>query len=267
MDPLVDLFTQDVFDDPDTGDSLPYNLFLPSAPGPGRTYPLVLFMHDASVGGADVKGPLVQGQGALCRASPQDQERHPCIVVAPQYPEIVVHDDYEPNSWFDTTLHLLDDLVERLPVDADRLHATGQSMGGMMALGMSIRHPGLFASSYVVGAQWPAEQAAPLATTKLWVTVSQGDEKAYPMQNDIMDVIREADTNITDATWDATWDDARLNAEAQKVADAGMPVNYTTFLRGTLPGTTASSNGGVEHMSTWQVAYAIPAVRDHLLEG
>ncbi|AGP31576.1 hypothetical protein [Corynebacterium terpenotabidum] len=269
VDPLVDLFTQATFTDPDTGDSLPYNIFAPagvdlSNPDGSTKYPLVLFMHDASVVGADVKGPLVQGQGAVCWASPDDQERHPCFVVAPQYPTVVVSDDYEPTSLFDTTVNLLNDLVDRYPVDPDHLHATGQSMGAMMTLGMNIRHPELLASSYVVAGQWPAEEAAPLAQKKLWVTVSQGDEKAFPMENDIMDVIREAGTEITEATWDATWDAERLNSAAETVADAGTPVNYTSFLAGTVPG--ASEGSGAEHMGTWKVAYTIPAIRDRVME-
>lgn len=269
VDPLADLFAQQTFEDPDTGDSLPYNIFVPAGvdanagDDSSETYPLVIFMHDASVVGAEDKGPLAQGQGAVCWVSPEDQECQPCIVVAPQYPEVVVVDDYQPTSYLDTTVNLVKDLIDRYPVDPDRVHATGQSMVGMMTLGMNIEHPDLFDSSYVVAAQWPAEDAGPLAEKKLWVTVSEGDEKAYPMQNDIMDVIKDAGTEVTEASWDATWDTDRLDSEAQDVADAGTQVNYTTFKAGTVPG--ADEGGASEDMGTWQVAYAIPTIRDHVL--
>jgi predicted peptidase len=81
---VVDDFEQLQFTDPATGTTLSYNLFTPRNYDPAKRYPLVLFMHDASVVGAAPTGPLVQGLGAVSWATPDDQTRHPCFVVAPQ---------------------------------------------------------------------------------------------------------------------------------------------------------------------------------------
>ena len=49
-------------------------------------------MHDASVVGAPPTGPLVQGLGAVSWASPENQSRHECFVLAPQYGTVVIDD-------------------------------------------------------------------------------------------------------------------------------------------------------------------------------
>ncbi|UZF55737.1 hypothetical protein LH935_24020 [Gordonia polyisoprenivorans] len=258
IDPIVDKFAQRTFNDQSNRNILPYNLYVPEGYDHNKSYPVMLFMHDASVVGAPVKGPLVQGLGAVCWASPEDQKRQPCFVVAPTYPSVVVSDDYQPTTYFDTTLNLLDALAHEYSIDRSRLHATGQSMGAMMTLGMDIRHPGLFASSYVVAGQWPSEQAAPLARAKLWITVSQGDTKAYPGENAILGVVEQNGGRVTTATWDGRWTQPQFAAGVSEVESKNTPINYTSLLPGTVP---ATGGGASEHMGTWKVAYGIPGIR------
>lgn len=54
---IVDDFQQFSFADPATGQTLKYNLFVPKDYDPRRRYPLVLFMHDASVVNVATEGP------------------------------------------------------------------------------------------------------------------------------------------------------------------------------------------------------------------
>ena len=264
VDPLVDLFEQKSFADPATGQTLQYNLFVPKNYSPERKYPLVLFMHDASVVGADVKGPLVQGLGAVCWASPEDQARHECFVVAPQYETVVISDDYNPGPLFETTVNLVNNLATQYSIDKAHMHATGQSMGAMMTLGLNIRHPDLFSTSYVVAGQWPSDQAAPLARKRFWVTVSQGDAKAYPMENEIMAVVKANGGQVTTATWDGRSTQEHFADDVAAVTSKGTAINYVSFLPGTVP---ATGGGASEHMGTWQVAYSIPGIRDWVMQS
>jgi predicted peptidase len=261
VNPVVDDFRQLTFDDPETGKSLPYNLFVPRDYNPRKKYPLVLFMHDASVVGAPVRGPLVQGLGAVVWASPEDQAKRECFVLAPQYPSVVVEDDYLPTDLFDTTIHLVEHLTDRYSIDAGRRYATGQSMGAMMSLGFGIKYTDVFAALFVVAGQWPAEQAAPLAGKKLWVHVSEGDTKAFPGENAIMKVIKAEGTRVaTAAGWDAGFTQAEYAAAVRAIEAQKAPVQYTTFLAGTVTGT--GGDAGSEHMGTWKYAYGIPGIRD-----
>ncbi len=254
---IVDDFEQHTYLDEATGLLLPYNVYLPDGYDGHRTYPLVLFMHDAGVINAGPLAPLVQGVGATVWA-----RDNASIVVAPAYPEIVVGDDYQPTGYFDATVNLVGELTRRYGVDPRRRHATGQSMGAMMSLGMNIRHPDLFASSYIVAGQWPAEQAAPLAGKKLWVCVSQGDTKAYPGMTAIVGEIEPLGATVTTATWNGAATPAEFRAAVAAMEAAHAGVNFASFTPGTLPGT---ASGGNEHTSTWQVAYDIPGIRRWIL--
>ena len=267
INPIVDDFRQLVFTDPDTGTALHYNLFVPKGYDANKRYPLVLFMHDASVVGAAPNGPLVQGLGAVCWASPQDQSRHECFVVAPQYPTVVVDDTYEPTSLFDATVNLVEAVAGEYSVDRSRMYATGQSMGAMMTIGMNLRHPDLFAASYVVAGQWPTEQTTVLARKRLWITVSQGDTKAYPGENAITALAQRNGAKIARAVWDARSTPERFGEEVAAMTTQGAAVNYVAFEEGTtLPVGSSDTGGSSEHMGTWHVAYGIPGIREWVMQ-
>ncbi|MCX4811786.1 alpha/beta hydrolase-fold protein [Streptomyces sp. NBC_01239] len=263
---IVDDFQQFTYKDPKTGRSLAYNLYVPKGYDRTKSYPLVLFMHDASLITTTVRATLVQGLGAVCWAAPEDQAERPAFVLAPQYPEVVVGDDYKPTSLFDTTVDLVKALTAKYSIDADRLYATGQSMGAMMTLGLNIKYPDLFAASWVVAGQWPAAQAAPLARKNLWVTVSQGDTKAYPGENAIMAVVEKAGTKVGRAVWDGQSGAAEFAADVKAVAARGTTVNYASFKKGSTLGGGPANAHGVEHNSTWPIAYTIEGVRAWIFE-
>jgi hypothetical protein len=68
------------------GEQMPYRLFTPSRLEAGRTYPLVVFLHGAGGSGTDNLRQL-QGAnvfGALVWTLPENQQRHPAFVLAPQ---------------------------------------------------------------------------------------------------------------------------------------------------------------------------------------
>lgn len=69
----VPLFKQLEYQDAETGKTLKYNLYSPSDNADGKSYPLVLFMADASTPGTDVTRPLTQGYGALVWATKEWQ--------------------------------------------------------------------------------------------------------------------------------------------------------------------------------------------------
>jgi predicted peptidase len=255
---VVDDFRQFSYHDPATGRTLKYNLFIPGHLDHRRSYPLVLFMHDAGVVNVATVGPLVQGLGAVCWASPADQARHESFVLAPEYPAVVIDDSYKPSTYFDATVNLVNSLTGQFPIDTRRLYATGQSMGAMMALGMNIRHPDLFAASFIVAGQWPSSQAKPLARKNLWVTVSKGDTKAYPGENAIMSVVEKTGAKVTTATWNGESSQAEFAADVKSMEAQGTAINYAAFKEGTL-------GSGSEHMGTWHVAYTIPGIRDWIM--
>ncbi|WP_406471541.1 alpha/beta hydrolase-fold protein [Streptomyces sp. NBC_01615] len=259
---IVDDFQQFSFADPATGQTLKYNLFVPKDYDPRRRYPLVLFMHDASVVNVATEGPLVQGLGAVCWASPEDQARHESFVLAPEYGSVVIDDNYEPSTLFDATANLVESVTQQYSIDRNRLYTTGQSMGAMMSLGLNIKYPDLFAAAFIVAGQWPKAQAAPLAQKKLWILVSADDTKAYPGEQAITEVIQEQGTQVSTALWDGQSTAAEFAADVRSMKAQRTPVNFAAFETGTVvpSGSTTSA-----HMATWQVAYTIPGIRDWIM--
>lgn len=70
---IVDDFKQFEYKDPKTGEILKYNLFIPKNYDKRKSYPLVLFMHDAGATSTVTTTTLVQGLGAVVWASPSEQ--------------------------------------------------------------------------------------------------------------------------------------------------------------------------------------------------
>lgn len=259
---IVDDFRALQFHDPKTGKTLRYNLFVPNNYDATRSYPLVLFMHDAGATSTQTRNTLYQGLGAVVWASPEDQAKRPCFVLAPQYAEIIADDDSNTSSALDTTIDLVEALARQYSVDRNRLYVTGQSGGCMMAIAMDIKYPDLFAASFLVAGQWGPELTKPLARQKLWIMVSQDDPGAFPGDNAITTVLEREGAKISRATWNGTWTTQQFRSAFDTIDREGSPINYVTFEKGTVipPGQTTAGASG--HRNTWRIAYTIEPVRE-----
>jgi predicted peptidase len=258
---IVDDFRQLEFRDPTTGDVLKYNLFVPKGYDPARSYPLVLFMHDAGATSDDPLTTLRQGLGAVAWASPEDQAKRPCFVLAPQYASPTVNDRSEATSLLDTTVHLVESLATKYNLDRNRLYATGQSGGAMMSIAMDIKYPDLFAASYIVAGQWDATRVAPLAGDRLWILVSQGDLKAFPGQNAITAALEAEGAKVARAVWDGRSTPEQFAAAVRSLEAQNAPINYVALAKGTVVPPGQPDDGGSNHINTWRIAYAIEGIR------
>lgn len=264
LNQVVDEFRQLTFTDPDSGKLLRYNLFVPRGHDAAKSYPLVLFMHDAGATSDVTRSTLLQGLGAVAWADPREQARRPCFVLAPQYAEIIADDDSTTSAALDTTVALVHALTREYGIDRKRLYATGQSGGCMMAIAMDIKYPGLFAASFLVAGQWAPELTRPLARQKLWILVSQDDDKAWPGQNAIAAVLEREGARIARATWDGTWNAERMRAAFERIDRERAPINLVSFAKGSVipPGQSAAGASG--HRNTWRLAYGIEPIREWL---
>lgn len=265
-DLIVEDFKQFEFKDPKTGLTLGYNLYIPKNYDKNKKYPLVLFMHDA--GPTDLKETvvaLIQGNGAIVFASPEEQAKHEAFVLAPKYNKKIVDDDGNIDPLLDTTLNLLDYLKNEYSIDTDRLYTTGQSMGGMMSIVMNFRQPDLFAASYLVACQWDSNVVAPMAKNKIWITVSTGDEKAFPGMNAITDTLKKNGAKVAYGSWKGTYSSEEFTKAVKEMEKENANVNYSTLEKGTvIPKDVVETSKGGEHIYTWTIAYNIEGVRDWL---
>lgn len=260
---IVENFKQFVYKDTKTGTTVKYNLYIPKNYDKNKKYPLVLFMHDAGVLSEDTKTTLLQGNGAISFATPEEQERHEAFVLAPQYSRKVVDDNGDITSDLDATVNLIKDyLISKYSIDEKKLYATGQSMGGMMAIVMNYKYPELFAASYLVACQWDPKEVSTMARNNLWITVSTGDAKAYPGMNAITSELIKRGATVAKDSWRADYTDAQFLEEARKVIAQKSNIKYTTLEKGTNPYLPKDANPGLEHSGTWKVAYSIPGIKD-----
>lgn len=250
---VADDFRQEEYVSPYTGQTLPYNIYVPADYDPAERYPLVLFIHDAGVASGPVTQTLYQGNGATSWAEPEAQARHKCIVVAPEYPVITVDDHWNYSHHLDATIALLKELQQRYSVDPRRIYATGQSMGCMSSIVMMLKEPDLFAGALLVAGKWVPSLMAPLSRQNVWIISCEGDLSSNTLQGQAVALWREQGHSVAEATWDMTLPVAALSAQADAMR---MPDTHLLFTHLT----------GGSHRATWFVAYGIPGVQDWLFE-
>lgn len=246
---VVDDFKQNVFHDSSTGDTLRYNLFVPTNSVEQEKYPLVIFLHDASCSGQEDTYTLRQGLGAVVWASPEEQAKHPSFVLAPQYDEVVVDDNYNKTASVTTTADLINDVIARYPIDTTRIYITGQSMGCMMTYLLMSTYPSLFTAGYLVAGHWRASDLAPMAKKPLWLVSSAGKSKTGAEE-----AIAEWQRNggmAESAEWQLVASPSERDAETAALLQKGGNIHYSHLTTGS-------------HFDTWRVAYSFEAVRDWL---
>ena len=257
-------FQQLSFQDNATGIDLPYNLFVPKDYDSTKKYPLVLFMHDASVTGREVTATLTQGLGAVVWASDYEQQKHPCFVLAPQYATTIANDKSEASPALDATVNLIASLQKQYSIDADRIYTTGQSGGCMASIALNIKYPELFAASYLCSGQWEPTVTAPLAKMNIWISVAEGDMRAYPGMNAITEFLQGKGATVTKEYISARSTDEQLDFKVKEMLAKHANINYLVLSDVIPKALEGQMRGAPDHMCSWLTTYSIEAIRDWL---
>ncbi len=160
---------------------LPYRIRVPTArqAHAEERMPLVLLLHGAGERGNDNSAQLSNGVAELL-GSDTAAARFPCFYVVPQCPTehrwVEVDWDVErhvlplePSLPLSATVELLDALLDRHPIDPQRLYLIGLSMGGFGVWDLLSRWPERFAAAVPIcgGADAQAVVAA-RAVVPVW---------------------------------------------------------------------------------------------------
>ena len=212
------------------GASLQYQLFVPENYDPDQSYPLIQFIPDSSVVGKGTDAVLTQGS------------------------ETIVDDEFNHSSQIDLAMRMLEALAEEYSIDLARIYTTGQSMGGMTSFYLSTAYPDFFTAYLFVGSQWDNSVLSGLEEKPFFYIVSAGDPKASAGQSGLLEVFD------TDGASDADQDE-----KVAVMLSEGNDANFVTFTEGTTlaEGQNAMMGAG-EHMTSFDYAYKIEAVRDWL---
>lgn len=250
---IAEDFRQLTYKDSHTGVELRYNLFVPKDYDSSQRYPMVLFMHDASGANQVDNYTLLQGNGATVWASPAEQAKHPCFVVAPQYDEIVVDDNFRATASAEATIGLIDHLKTEYSIDANRVYTTGQSMGCMMSYLLMSTHPDEFAAGYLVAGQWNPAVIAPMAKKPLWLVSCTGDAKSSAGAIAALNLWSSLGAKTDSASWPLDTTATARALEISALRSSPATIRYS-HLRGGW------------HNATWRVAYTFAGIRDWLFE-
>ena len=140
-------------------------------------------------------------------------------------------------------------------------------MGGMTSFYLNATYPGLFAASLFVGSQWDNSILNVLEDDSFFYIVSAGDPKASVGQAGLMEVFDADAAAYSHAEWSAQDDAETQNAAVAAMLAEGNSANFVTFTLGTTLAEGQTSGGGArEHMTSFDYAYKIEAVRDWLFE-
>ena len=253
------------YEDAATGGNLQYFLYVPENYDETQRYPLIQFIPDASAVGREASYALTQGWGGLIWATEAEQAKHPSFVVVPVFTETVVDDSFHHSGQIDMAFRLLESLTETYAIDTGRIYTTGQSMGGMTSFHLSIEHPDFFAAYLFVGSQWDVSRLGGLEEANFFYVVSAGDPKASAGQAELIARFDADSAAYSRAEWSAQDEaDAQSAAVAAMLAE-GNRANFVTFTLGsTLADGQTSGGGAGEHMTSFDCAYRLEAVRDWL---
>ena len=188
-------------------------LYLPPGfdPHGERRYPLLIFLHGSGESGRNIESVKANGPPKLIAAG-----RHlPFIVASPQA--------RDERQGFDLTMlnAMLDELLERLPVDADRVYLTGLSMGGIWTYGWASIDPERFAAIAPISGEWSPDAACELKHVPVWAFHGAKDE-VVPIAGDraMIDAINKCGgdarlstyDNAGHGVWDIAYSDQQLFA-------------------------------------------------------
>jgi predicted peptidase len=267
---VADDFLKLEYKDLKSGEILKYNLFIPKDYDKNKSYPLVVFIDDRGPNCEIVEMPLIQSIGATIWATPEEQAKHPCFVLAPQYPYQIIFDDYTYTVHLDLTVDLINSIVNHYNIDTDRIYSTGQSQGCMMTLEISCRYPNMFAAIMPVSGFWDPRRVSVLARNKVWVLVSEGDERAYPIMMACMASLEAAGAKISRSLWDGRQSEKEAASHVKEIIKEGNNIKFTVHKDGTFvtPFDDVEKEMNHEsycHVHNWKVVYAIEELRDWLL--
>lgn len=246
-----------------TGRKMEYTLFYPRRITKGVEYPMVLFMADATTAGPDVMRPVSQGYGAMVWATLADQAKHPSYILVPQFSGVAVNDACKVTAEADVLERLIAKVIKDNQVDASRIYATGQGMGGMLAMHLNIQCPKLFAASVFVDSHWD-ETALPKLADKRFVYITAGDRgRSYATASSLASIMREKGRSTATKEWSARLSIAEQNRLAADLLSQGRSGNFITFSNGT---TLPEDGNGSEQLYAYDKAFQLTSVRNWLFE-
>ncbi len=262
LDENADRFEQFTFEDEESGISLEYSLYIPADYDENERYPLIMYIPDSTGSGKSARQLVEQYYGADIWVTEEEQSKHASFVLVPAFSGVVVDDNWNTSEQIETAVKLINHLIDTYSIDTGRLYTTGQSMGCMTSLHLNSKYPDLFAASLFVSGQWDISVLKCLETKKFFYITAGGDAKASGGQDEVKAMFDADGVGYSYGTWSAQDSAEAQNDAVAELLEQGCDANMIRFETGSV----LKDGSGMEHMSSFNYAYKISAVRDWLFE-
>lgn len=253
---IVSRFKMYNFHDTLTGDTLHFNLFSPQPVEPGRIYPLVMFLPDASTVGKSRREPVRRSLGALAWASPDFQRRNPCYVLVPQYRDVAVNGKRQVSNEVGMTVRMLKSVLQNWQIDLSRVYVSGQSMGGMIAMHLTSEYPDLFAASMFVACDWSIESYNKIVNLPFVFIAAQADTKSAESQQALEKALTAKGVRYAASQWNATLSPQMQDTLATQLLKHGEKHFFITL----------DDIDGDPHYGTFNHAYSLTPVLEWIMK-
>lgn len=172
-----DILEPRVYEEPGTGEVLPYRVFKPIDPDPAKKHPLYIFLHGVGQSGSDNIKQVEWMGGTATRLG----KTYDAVVLAPQCP--VKYHWVEVPSWsvpshvlatqpsvpMRMLLKLIPEIDKEFNIDPERRYLYGLSMGGYGVWEALCRKPDWFAAGIPICGGADEQQAPKIAHIPVWV--------------------------------------------------------------------------------------------------
>jgi predicted peptidase len=122
-----------------------------------KRWPLMMFLHGSGERGSNLEKVKVNGPPKFL----EQRKDFQFVVASPQLPDDA--------PWSSDVLNaLLDELIERLPIDTDRVYLTGLSLGGFATWDFACDFPARFAAIAPICGRGDEDRACLLKNVPVW---------------------------------------------------------------------------------------------------
>jgi predicted peptidase len=184
------------------GDTLNYRQLTPDY-DTLRKYPIVIFLHGSGERGNDNESQLKWG--VMNFAGDQNMIKYPAFVIVPQCPEKMDWANFSnkngrekllqpmPSKPMELLIALIHQMIQKLPVDSNRIYITGLSMGGHGTFDAIERYPDLFAAAVPVCGRGDVTRAASIVHIPIWIFTGAEDAAVNPLYSlDMVEALTKA---------------------------------------------------------------------------
>lgn len=210
------------------GTVVKYRMSAPEHLKPGKTYPLVLFLHGAGERGDDNNAQLKHGVNAIIAATERVED--PVFVIAPQCPNErwwatpsadrrTLDNANGENPLIEDVLALVQQTAKEQPVDLKRFYVTGISMGGFGTWDVLARIPERIAAAVPICGGGDPATAARFKAVPIWA-FHGGADPVVPVSatEDMISALQKAGgkpkvtiyPGVEHDSWTRTYDDPEV---------------------------------------------------------